>query len=252
MERKHHPLFHALWDLDSQSTSVALQDESYDLGLTLDYPSVAAGGPKTSLNPVFFAISRMYAVGINDTHIVELLLNHGFSAISQIQPGIRTSAMHVACRLERPWRIFWRDRNSPFEAICQLTCRQRAIQDQGGVDFQDDDGNTALHFAAKNAIPPSALEVLLSLGADPNKPNSSGQTPLHIAIDGYRDDIVVCLCKHGGDINSRLPDGTDCLSLARDHLAAEASKTETAPRLKANATSCKQAILDRLIELQAK
>lgn len=252
MDRKLHPLFHALWDLDARETSIALELHSYHRYVTLDYPSSAPGGPAVSLPPIFFAVTRMYGLGINDTQVVELLMAYGFSVIGQFDVATRTTVLHCVCRLEKHWQIRWRDRTSPFKALCQLSCGDTAMQHEGGVNFHDDDWNTPLHCAVKNAMPPSGLEVLLSLGADPNKKNASGLTPLHLAISGYRVDIVRFLCMHGADTALRLPNGTDCLTLAREYLVAESSKTDGNPQLRAHSVSCRQAILDCLVELQPK
>ncbi|KAK6063018.1 ankyrin repeat protein [Seiridium cupressi] len=53
-----------------------------------------------------------------------------------------------------------------------------------GVNDIDRDGNTALHFAAKNLIHSEAARHLVSRGADVSITNHQGNTPLHEAAGG--------------------------------------------------------------------
>ena len=76
------------------------------------------------------------------------------------------------------------------------------------------DGYTPLHSAVTapltTSIQPGALfstvQLLLSYGADPNRLNSSHSTPLHLACETGREDVIVLLLVHGADprlVNSR-------------------------------------------------
>lgn len=48
-----------------------------------------------------------------------------------------------------------------------------------GVNFQDENGDSALHLACLGKTNPKIMELLLQNGADPNLKNNQGNTPLH-------------------------------------------------------------------------
>ncbi|KAK9423032.1 hypothetical protein SUNI508_14066 [Seiridium unicorne] len=58
------------------------------------------------------------------------------------------------------------------------------LEHNAGVNDIDRDGNTALHFAAKNLIHSEAARHLVSRGADVSITNHQGNTPLHEAAGG--------------------------------------------------------------------
>jgi ankyrin repeat protein len=51
------------------------------------------------------------------------------------------------------------------------------------------------------------VELLLSFGADPMKPNESGWTPLHQAAEEGLDEIVEILLRRGAEINAQDQNG---------------------------------------------
>jgi hypothetical protein len=58
----------------------------------------------------------------------------------------------------------------------------------------DDNGESKLHFAAKNGLI-DACKVLLENGSDPNLLNKTGNSAFHIALSkGYEDVILLLLC----------------------------------------------------------
>ena len=92
-----------------------------------------------------------------------------------------------------------------------------------GADIHqiDNDGGTALHYAARNAKS-EIIEYLLSLGLKVNMVSNSGQTPLMCACrDGGRLDNIKTLIKQGADIHQIDNDGWTAL-----HYAARDAKSE--------------------------
>jgi len=78
-----------------------------------------------------------------------------------------------------------------------FACRE--LEDRGGlVDKEDEDGSTALHYAA-NRGKLKMMEYLVSKGAAVNAKNKIGYTPLHDAAVGGHVEAVSYLLSHGGD-----------------------------------------------------
>lgn len=70
------------------------------------------------------------------------------------------------------------------------------------VDETDSEANTALHVAVAGRKLAAALR-LLDHGADPNAENTTGWTPVHIAVGNGEMDIVQALVAHGGDLSRK-------------------------------------------------
>ncbi|MCH2038369.1 MAG: ankyrin repeat domain-containing protein [Rickettsiales bacterium] len=68
------------------------------------------------------------------------------------------------------------------------------------VNIADEDGNTALIYATKQSRV-TAIRYLLVNGADPNKPNAMGVTPLHVAASIGQADVIDALLTRGADIS---------------------------------------------------
>ncbi len=69
------------------------------------------------------------------------------------------------------------------------------IRNAGGVNIQDDSGNTPLHLACYYDCL-EVVQVLLRNGADVNIQDEDGDTPLHL-ISSYDDLDIVKLLKEG-------------------------------------------------------
>ena len=89
---------------------------------------------------------------------------------------------------------------------------------------------TALHYAVEN-LAGETTRWLLENGADPNQKDSTGWTPLHLAVDAETDrakqeyvekgvvppaaELAMLLLRHGADPNAKTNKGQTALELAR-------------------------------------
>ena len=83
-----------------------------------------------------------------------------------------------------------------------------------------DDGNTALHLAARNAGPliEFVLDALLDRGAAIDAPNARGDTPLHCAARGNQADLVKMLVAKGANKGRANKAGETALTIAQKNL----------------------------------
>jgi ankyrin repeat protein len=110
----------------------------------------------------------------------------------------------------------------------------------GGIDINlkyGPMGWTALHYTIENMMLDSA-QWLLETGANPNQKDSSGWTPLHLAVDVEGDystrsrietdadhapvELTRLLLKNGADPNAVSDKGQTPISLARRYLHTQA------------------------------
>lgn len=83
----------------------------------------------------------------------------------------------------------------------------------------DEEGNTALHYAAKKAAR-RTLKLLLRYQLDPNAVNYEGLSALHVAIVSSavgRDECVLYMLERGFDEDQVAPGGKTCLLLAAEN-----------------------------------
>ena len=109
----------------------------------------------------------------------------------------------VGRSLARPFGF--RPEVAPHKAVVILTL----LIPGSMVDVVNEKGQTPLELAstceqyctvARGFFKPQCCEMLLRLGADPNKPNLEGLTPLNMAR--HDSDIIKILLKHGADVNA--------------------------------------------------
>lgn len=95
-----------------------------------------------------------------------------------------------------------------------------------GADVNERDGDlTPLHHAVQSHVP-SAVAVLLRLGADVNVESREGATPLHHAAELWNPQIAELLLRHGAN-----PSATDEFGETPLHYAATGGNLETAELL---------------------
>ncbi len=72
------------------------------------------------------------------------------------------------------------------------------------VDHPDEAGNTLLMLAAYHGHP-GTVRSLLDLGADPDRLNDRGQSPLAGAVFKAEHEVVALLCAAGADLDLGTP-----------------------------------------------
>lgn len=108
-----------------------------------------------------------------------LSLNEGLSQKSLLENPEWLVSWYEKVQQEKIFEVYkndlqsWTSLNYGCAAIIRLILHQK-----GDVNWQDEHGNTLLHYAKHLAH----VQFLLGIGADPNKQNNKGETPLHYAI----------------------------------------------------------------------
>ncbi|KAK1772210.1 ankyrin repeat-containing domain protein [Phialemonium atrogriseum] len=145
-----------------------------------------------------------------DTAVLSALLDSGVDA--SIGDNNQRTALH--------WALVDHSRGRE-EAIRMLI--ERATDDD--IDAADEDGQSALHVAVSAGHGPSVALLLLA-GADMEKEDGGGRTPLQLGICRFDNNqafqrVVWELLGRGADVNRKGQDGSTALHLA----AAAGNKT---------------------------
>lgn len=123
----------------------------------------------------------LLAAGVNSTPVMQALLQQGADVTLADEAG--ATALHIASA------------NGNLVAV-------KALLEAGAkVRAADKAGNTAAHRAASSSAP--VLEALHQKGAWIEAPNASGATPLHVATQFGRHDVVRYLMASGAYMGTR-------------------------------------------------
>ena len=122
--------------------------------------------------------------------VIDVLLKHEASV--DVRDAQECTAVHIAVKMNR----------------LSFVKKLLAIGETQGFDINAGDkaGNTVLHYAVARCFHTMVTE-LKNRGADINKPNEDGYTPLHIAAQSFQsdsqewEDLVLDMLRMGADPN---------------------------------------------------
>lgn len=92
-------------------------------------------------------------------------------------------------------------RKTPLFFVTDTDSAELLIDAGADVNFEDDEGSTPLHEAAKEGRV-EVGRVLLKRGAKVNAINNHKQTPLHVAAEKGRADMCDLLLNNGADLKA--------------------------------------------------
>ena len=166
------------------------------------------------------------SIATADVDGAELCLQRGASLewTDPQQSAVSASALHIA--VSAVWRTSSRDALGVFvEGKCSETTRPEYYQSKDNdenmsrvcacvawildqqkvpIDREDMDGSTALHWASSRGgkIGEELVSMLVKRGANPNRADNEGLTPLHIAANNGNLPAVKMLTLNYADVNA--------------------------------------------------
>ena len=87
------------------------------------------------------------------------------------------------------------------------------IEHEANVDLQDEDGDTALHFACRSHASLEILSCLIENGASINACTNCKVTPLMMAVENCHKDVVSYLIEHGANVDLQDEDGVQLCTM---------------------------------------
>jgi hypothetical protein len=179
-ERIYGTLVFAIKSLDLEFFNVILET----------YPKFDVNLRKGHEEPLIHFACRASAV-----EMVKALLDRGARPEATNQAG--ETALHVAMQIDA---LCMAPTNEEADlTICPLTIPKMLVD--AGVDANglNDDGDAALHLAAKNGLV-GVIATLISSGAQVNLQNHAGNTPLHCIEKVMARACAQVLLSYGADI----------------------------------------------------
>ena len=161
---------------------------------------------------------RMAAVSAGQAEVAKLLAEKG-------RPDgiLDASAIGDIARLETLLKsnsklVFKRDHNkqTPLHRSVDSATAELLIQNGADVNAKDISDKTPLHIACQNRRL-DVIEVLLAHKADVNARCSLDQTPLHEAVSEDHFKAVELLIEHGADVNADSANGTPLFVASNVH-----------------------------------
>ncbi|WP_169310629.1 ankyrin repeat domain-containing protein [Treponema brennaborense] len=149
------------------------------------------------------------AIQSGSTELVKLLLARGASPLIQEMYG--RNAFHEAAIAGNPEMItiireaggnpLARDTNgnTPFSLVLNKGLDTIKAVLGSNPNLIDSDSNTPIHIAVEEKAPPSVLTMLIEMKYPLNRRNSSGMTPLTMAISTDADELASILIENGAD-----------------------------------------------------
>ncbi|KJV54056.1 ankyrin repeat family protein [Orientia tsutsugamushi str. Gilliam] len=149
-----------------------------------------------------------FAARNHDLKTTEILLSYG-NAIIDMQNNNRQTPLHLASTRPRTYQ-------GPSDLLSteSLKIAQALLTHGANVNLEDENGNTALHYATNSFHHLEITEILLNHGANVNAQNNLGDTALHHAAKNGLLPTVVCLLKSGANVHLKGENGNSVLHCA--------------------------------------
>ena len=104
---------------------------------------------------------------------------------------------------------------TPFQTALNTSPRMVSILlTKDRISGSDDFGNSALHIAIQEKVPPAIMQTIINQGGRLTSVDSAGRTPLRLAMDKGAWDLVKILADAGSDPFSVAGDGRNPADLA--------------------------------------
>ena len=117
-----------------------------------------------------------YAAEAGHAPLIDLLVGEGLAeAESETRDGL--TALHLAAR------------HGHYATVAALL----RYMSQDALNQQDQDGCTALHYACDAESKAHLVEILVSAGADGNRSDFNGRTPVHVAQESGANAVLAAL-----------------------------------------------------------
>ena len=128
------------------------------------------------------------------------------------------------------------DRSGPTSVVALPVLRQLLTLPNCDVNYPNQNGKAAIHFACQLRSDTEVLALLLLQGADVNAATHRGHTPLIYAAGRVRNEVVECLLDHGADAATWTVMGVCAAKMARKSMDGNGNhlRGDLVARLEAN------------------